>query len=97
MGRCFRCGSVIPEEAPVLRESECERCSEDLHCCRNCRFYEPAVSNQCSEPLAEWVADKERSNFCEYFGLAEAPASRGGPFAEPATPRERWNRLFKDN
>ena len=38
-----------------------------MHCCRNCRFYDPAYHNQCREPQAERQVDKERGNFCEYF------------------------------
>lgn len=32
-----------------------------------CRFYDPAVTEQCTEDDAEEVREKERANFCDYF------------------------------
>ncbi|MFQ5877065.1 MAG: hypothetical protein ACE5JH_05170 [Acidobacteriota bacterium] len=84
MRACYACGGEIPDDRKILREEECPHCSRDLHCCLNCRFHDPAVSNQCSEPQAEPVLDKERANFCEYFSFAGTPgrpkpvADRGG-------------------
>jgi hypothetical protein len=63
--------------AAVPRESECPKCGRDLHACRNCRHYDPAVNNKCREPNAEWVTDRERANFCEFFQLAESPLGAG--------------------
>lgn len=96
MRHCFRCGAEVAAERRVLREDECGRCSQDLHCCRNCRFYDPGVSNQCSEPQAEWVADKERGNFCEFFVFADRAAAGGRAAAKEESARDRFNRLFKD-
>ncbi|HEU4400715.1 MAG TPA: hypothetical protein VFT43_01290 [Candidatus Polarisedimenticolia bacterium] len=96
MRYCYRCGERIPEDRKILREEECPHCAQDLHCCRNCRFHDPAVSNQCSEPQADYVGDKERSNFCEFFAFTESAASRGGPGSEGESARERWRRLFKE-
>lgn len=45
----------------------CRRCDYDLHSCRNCRFYDTTKHNQCAETQAEWVRDKEASNYCDYF------------------------------
>ncbi|HMC82887.1 MAG TPA: hypothetical protein VKL61_06605 [Candidatus Polarisedimenticolia bacterium] len=33
------------------------------------------VHNQCEELVAEWVSDKERANYCDYFAFSEG----GGP------------------
>lgn len=38
-----------------------------MHCCRMCRFFDPAVTEQCTEDDAEEVKEKARSNFCDYF------------------------------
>ena len=38
-----------------------------MHCCRMCRFFDPAVTQQCTEDDAEEVKEKARSNFCDYF------------------------------
>jgi hypothetical protein len=46
--------------------------------CRNCSFFAPGSHNDCREPGAEPVTDKERANFCEFFAFATAgPAGLG--------------------
>ncbi len=92
---CFQCRQEIPAERIILREDECPHCFSDLHACRNCRFYDPASSNLCSEPQADWVTDKERANFCEFFDFAER--SRPGEGAHDSlSARDRFKRLFRD-
>jgi len=57
------CGAT---QKPGRRE-ECSSCGADLHACKNCRFYDATAYNECREPSAERVKEKERSNFCDYF------------------------------
>lgn len=49
-----------------IRE-ECEACGEDVHVCRNCRFYDASAYNECREPSADVIREKERANRCDYF------------------------------
>ena len=66
---CHSCGETVrllPGQK-IMRKDTCARCDEDLHCCRNCRFFDPGKHNQCAETQAEWVSDKDRANFCDYF------------------------------
>lgn len=65
-GNCWNCGEKLTAH-DYHREARCSGCSKATHSCRNCRFYEPGRSNDCTEPVAEFVADKERANFCDYF------------------------------
>ncbi len=97
MSTCFKCGGEVPGDQRVLREDECPRCGQDLHCCRGCRFYDPGVSNQCSEPQADWVADKERANFCDFFSFADDAAPRGAASPGSGRARDLWKKLFKDS
>ncbi len=93
---CFRCGGEIPGDQRVLREEDCPACGQDLHCCRQCRFYEPSLSKQCAEPQAEPVRAKERSNFCDFFSIAEGRPGGSERQASPDAARDAWRRLFKD-
>ncbi len=52
---------------PIPRTAECESCQRDLRACRNCRHYDVAYNNACTEPMADPVEDKARRNFCEFF------------------------------
>jgi hypothetical protein len=96
MRTCFKCGGEIPGDQRILREEECPRCEQDLHCCRQCRFYDPGLSTQCSEPQVEPVLDKERGNFCDFFSFAEGRGAGSGGTAEAESARDTWRRLFKD-
>lgn len=49
----------------------CAKCGADLHACSNCEHFDAGAYNQCHEPQAERVVDKERSNLCEYFKAAK--------------------------
>jgi hypothetical protein len=72
---CHHCGRELGAGEQVGRRDACLGCGSDLHCCRNCRFHDPAYHNQCREPQAERQVDKECGNFCDYFSFAAgAPA-----------------------
>jgi hypothetical protein len=75
--RCYRCGAPFGGEQVGVRDV-CERCAAYLHCCRNCTFYEPGLANDCREPNAEHVADKELGNFCDHFRPALAAGAPAG-------------------
>ncbi len=96
MRACFRCGTEVPGDGRVPREGACDGCDQDLRCCRNCRFYEPTLNNQCSEPQAEWVSDKERANFCDLFEMADRERSGRGTVSGADAAREHWRKLFGD-
>ena len=96
MRACYQCGREVPIEGRVPRKAACEGCDHDLRCCRNCRFYDPALSHQCSEPQAEWIHDKERANFCELFEFGDRPGAPGGGVSVGDAARQKWNRLFGD-
>lgn len=96
MRSCFRCGAAIDPDRAIVREDDCPECGQDLHCCRNCRFHDPTRNNQCSEPQADWVADKDRANFCEFFVFADRPAAAPDGRGTPESARDRFRKLFKD-
>ena len=76
--QCHRCGRPAGEDRIGVR-AVCAGCGAWLHCCRNCAFYAPGLSNACREPNAERVADKEQGNFCDWFRPAAAAAGAKGP------------------
>lgn len=86
----------LPPAQRVGAREACPRCDADLHACRNCRFYDPSKNNQCAEPQAEWVRDKEAANYCDYFQPNPVLYARGGrasPSAEDA--KKKFGSLFK--
>lgn len=65
---CFKCNTVHELERVGFR-MECDTCSEDLHVCKNCEFYDESSYNECREPNADRILEKERSNLCEFFAV----------------------------
>lgn len=94
--RCFACGTDagLRAGARVGHRESCARCGADLHVCRNCRHHDPSRANECREPNAEPVRDRERANGCEWFAPAEGGAAGArDPARESA--RAALDALFK--
>ena len=68
---CFSCGTENQVAERVGRRDECEKCMADLHVCKNCRFYDSTAYNECKEPSADVVREKEESNFCDFFEIGD--------------------------
>lgn len=65
---CFSCRKKnVILGTLVGRRDECQFCKADLHVCKNCQFYDAKAYNECKEPSADVVKEKERANFCDYF------------------------------
>lgn len=94
MSACAFCGNALDEKTRIVRDSECPGCRRDLHACVQCRFYDPHAHNKCREPQAEWVTDRDRRNFCDYFRLNLAPAGRATAGRADAA-RKKLDDLFK--
>jgi len=72
--KCFSCGfELVLTHAPGRRD-ECPKCGADIHGCLNCKNYDKNAYNECREPQADVVKERERANFCDYFAFAG-----GGP------------------
>jgi hypothetical protein len=78
MGKCFSCGREVKVQGKSGREEICPYCRSDLHCCLNCSLYDEYAQNKCREPVAEWVSDRAKSNFCEYFSFKESTSGGRG-------------------
>jgi hypothetical protein len=90
--QCPGCQQKFDAGETIGRQETCPGCQEDLHSCRWCRFYDATAYNECREPSAERVVDKEKSNFCDYFEWNQAGGSQ-----ESATDKakEALDNLFK--
>lgn len=93
---CSSCGAKTAFQGVVSREATCEQCRAYLHSCRNCRFYDPTAYNECSEPMAERVVEKESANFCDYFAPSSETAV-GNHSESKSQAKEVLEKLFKKN
>ena len=94
MGSCHICGKGLEGNERVGRSEICPHCRADLHCCLNCRFYDEHAQNQCRESSAEWVSDREKNNFCDYFSFCDT-AEAGKREKEQQETRAKLEALFK--
>jgi len=78
----------------VGRQDTCPHCVADLHCCKNCRLYDPGLHNQCREPEAPFIRDREDGNFCPHFDFMDR---KEAPRADDSAARARvkLEALFK--
>ncbi len=90
---CFNCGGQIELDRRPLRMEECPHCRGSLHCCRNCRFHDPSVHNECTEPNSDMVRDREGPNFCDYFEFALG--ERGNEGGQLQEAKDKLAGLFK--
>lgn len=92
-GICFSCGFGFNFTSEVGRREECPKCRADIHVCKNCSFYDRNLYNECREPQADVVKEKDRSNFCDYFQLSTSGTSSGPTQADLKAQAEA---LFKN-
>lgn len=65
---CWKCGKDNQIQ-DVFRTTDCSFCSADLHSCKQCKFYSKGLHNDCKESSADFISDKEKANFCDYFSV----------------------------
>jgi len=93
---CWKCGAALTDiPFPFGRIAVCPACDADLHVCKLCEFYDTSVSNQCREPIADAVKEKERANFCDYF-QARPNAHIAQDHGRSAQARAQLEALFGD-
>ena len=68
---CYSCHKKYSVNKPIGRLDECNYCSASTKVCINCLFYEPNIYNECREPQADLVKEKDIVNYCEYFRIKE--------------------------
>ncbi|HNY69181.1 MAG TPA: hypothetical protein PK575_05630 [Syntrophorhabdus sp.] len=90
MKTCYKCQHPVMLEF-ISRRDECQVCGSDLHVCLNCSFFDETKSNKCREPQAEYVKEKDRSNYCDFFRFRDDVQKKSGK--EEA--KKLWDELFK--
>ncbi|HSJ97290.1 MAG TPA: hypothetical protein VLC53_09460 [Myxococcota bacterium] len=94
---CFACGAPLELASGerIGTRDACPRCGADLHVCRNCAHYDPGAYNECREPQAERVSDRERANRCDWFAPSAAAAGAAGGAQAGTDARAALEALFR--
>ncbi|MFW5799449.1 MAG: hypothetical protein ACOCV8_01435 [Spirochaetota bacterium] len=92
MKLCHNCGAEWTEDYKPGYSATCENCGYELHCCKNCRFYDTSRYNNCAEPMADRVSDHEMKNFCTYFEFIDSQRN----IDKPKKSRSDFDKLFNN-
>ena len=78
--RCFNCATTLPADMDF--RGVCPKCSAALHCCKQCKFFDPSTRFQCQKPIPARIAAKDQPNECDLF-KSRVTVARDAP--PPAT------------
>lgn len=72
--KCYICNTELglTPEQDASRSDECPGCFANIRCCRMCYFYDTSSYNECREPTADRIVEKEKANFCDHFKLSSS-------------------------
>ena len=95
--RCFNCSTALPPGTEF--SGNCPKCNAELHCCKQCAYFEPSTRFQCLKPVPVRIVPKDKANTCNLFAArvtvaregtsngAQVPASAPPAQAGPPAPR----------
>lgn len=71
---CYKCSTVLELEPhmTISRSEECPKCFTSIRCCKMCSFFDITAYNDCREPMANRILEKDKANFCDFFKLGKA-------------------------
>ncbi|MBI2568993.1 MAG: hypothetical protein HYV63_18400 [Candidatus Schekmanbacteria bacterium] len=102
--RCSVCSETLADYDLIGSETTCPKCSEDLHTCTNCRYFDTSARFECRLPRDNRVTPKNKRNDCEQFAprtVLDIGGGRcssiltGGPVSGADDPKLAFERLFK--
>jgi len=89
---CHACRNELDfDRIKMQRTDTCPHCAADLHCCKNCKYWEPGAHNQCTEQIAEYVPERERANHCMHFIFLDGAQEK----QDLAQAKSKLDSLFK--
>src|SRR6185437_6890698 len=65
--RCYNCSTALPPGLADDKDAACPKCGVQLHCCKQCSYFEPSTRFQCTKPIPVRIAVKDQRNDCALF------------------------------
>lgn len=94
VSRCGACGAAFPIATSALEE--CPNCRAAVHACRQCSHFDATRRFECTEAIAERIADKNARNACASFSLRVTVERNASPDStRPSDIRRAFDNLFK--
>ena len=63
--RCSNCGTVL--NSGFDPNGQCPKCGLELHCCKQCRFFDSAAQFECTQHIPERITPKDARNECKFY------------------------------
>ncbi len=63
--RCYNCATALLPGTDFT--GTCPKCNAQLHCCKQCTFFESSTRFQCLKPIPARIAIKDQRNECALF------------------------------
>jgi hypothetical protein len=84
--RCSNCGAVLT--AGFDADGQCPRCKFELHCCKQCRFFDSGAQFECTQPITERISPKDGKNACKFYEFRMTVEKDTAPtsYSQPAAP-----------
>jgi hypothetical protein len=89
---------------------KCPKCSFELHCCKQCRFFDTGAQFECTQPVPARISPKDTRNECTFYEFrttvekdtaptsymqpAQVPVESPTP-GRPLDARQAFENLFK--
>ena len=98
VARCANCGTLLPKEFDP--QSQCSRCSFELHSCKQCVHFDTAARWECTQAIPARMARKDARNECTFYQIRMSSERETTTSVTPAptrsdNPRKAFEDLFK--
>jgi len=95
--RCVECSSSVQFIDELGTTDTCKNCDADLHTCRNCKFFDPGLPNECMQPIETRIEKKSTRNLCTRFKpkVLIEKAVEGKKEKKTNNARQAFDDLFK--
>ena len=98
--KCARCGAEV-KNPEIFKDTTCPSCSNSLHSCTNCTFFNTGSRFECRKPLDARIESKTKANQCALFEpkfVRNLKSTRTKMEQGPSSPtdaRSAFDALFK--
>jgi predicted RNA-binding Zn-ribbon protein involved in translation (DUF1610 family) len=90
--RCASCAAILP--AGTDPQGKCPQCGIELHCCKQCSFFDTASRFECTKPITARIPKKDARNECSFFA-PRTTIERETSSSKPLDARAAFENLFK--
>lgn len=97
ISRCANCGKILP--AATDFNGRCPHCGFELHCCKQCTYFDTSARFECTQPITARIPRKDERNECGFYTprvtLERQTSQESQQSPRTGDPRAAFEALFK--